>query len=166
MTTEIVTTSDDVHRCTDKFKTSYEVVKGTDKVQKCNENIRIKEDVQKGTEKLEDMKKAVVKIRRKDSDKFEGQSNGSSGWFNIDSELKKRYVSTIEADFYNNLYEKYIEGPDMEPYETFLVPFDYNKSELNNINDPVKNRASSSEKEKKANERFVAPICGKITLPK
>ena len=28
----------------------------------------------KGTEKLEDMKEAVVKIRRKDSDKFVGQS--------------------------------------------------------------------------------------------
>ena len=33
------------------------------------------------------MKKAVFTIRRKDSDKFEGQYKGSTGWFNIDHEL-------------------------------------------------------------------------------
>ena len=53
----------------------------------------------------------------------------------------------------------------MEPYKTFLAPFDSNKSDLNNINDQVKNRASSSEKEKKAKEKVVALICGKTTLP-
>ena len=40
-------------------------------------------DVDKGTEELEDMKESVFTIRRKDSDKFEGQSKGSIGWFNI-----------------------------------------------------------------------------------
>ena len=53
----------------------------------------------------------------------------------------------------------------MEPYKTFFVPFDYTKLDLNSINDPVKNRASSSEKEEKK-EKVVAPICGEITLPK
>ena len=44
--------------------------------------------------------------------------------------------------------------------------FDSTKLNLNNINNPVKNRASSSDKERKAKEKVVAPICGKITLPK
>ena len=35
--------------------------------------------VDKGTEKLEDTKKAVVKILRKDSDNFDGQSKGYKG---------------------------------------------------------------------------------------
>ena len=32
------------------------------------------------------MKEAVVKIRNKDLDNFEGQSKGSTGWFNLDHE--------------------------------------------------------------------------------
>ena len=36
-------------------------------------------DVDKGTDELVDMKKAVVTIHRKDSDKFEGQSKLSIG---------------------------------------------------------------------------------------
>ena len=47
------------------------------------------EEVEKSTEKLEDTKKAVVTIRRKDSDKFEGQYKGSTGWFNLDHEFLK-----------------------------------------------------------------------------
>ena len=47
-------------------------------------------DFDKGTEKLEDMKEAVVKIRRKDSDKFVGQSKWSTGWFSLDHEFLKR----------------------------------------------------------------------------
>ena len=54
----------------------------------------------------------------------------------------------------------------MEPYKTFLVPFDYTMLDLNNINNTVKYIASSSDKGKKAKEKVVAPICGKITLPK
>ena len=54
----------------------------------------------------------------------------------------------------------------MERYKTFLVMFDSTKLNLNNMNDPVKNRASSSDKYGKAKETFLAPICGKITLPK
>ena len=44
-------------------------------------------DVEKGTSELEDMKEAVITIRRKYSDKFEGQYKGSTGWFNLDSEF-------------------------------------------------------------------------------
>ena len=36
-------------------------------------------DVDKGTEELEDIKEAVVTIRRKDSYKFDGQSKVSTG---------------------------------------------------------------------------------------
>ena len=44
-------------------------------------------DVDKGTGELEDIKEAVVTIRRKDLDKFEGQSNRSTRWFNLDSDF-------------------------------------------------------------------------------
>ena len=54
----------------------------------------------------------------------------------------------------------------MKPYKTFFVPFDYTKLDINNINDPVKNRSLSSEKEKKSKEKVVVPICDKTTLPK
>ena len=47
----------------------------------------------------------------------------------------------------------------------FFVTFDSTKLNLLNINDAVKNRASSSDK-KKPKETLVAPICGKIILPK
>ena len=79
--------------------------------------------VDKVTEELEDMKEAVITIHRKDSDNFEGRYKGSTGWFNLDSLILKRKFSTIEPDFYKNLYENYIEGQDMEPYRTFFVPF-------------------------------------------
>ena len=44
--------------------------------------------------------------------------------------------------------------------------FDSTKLNLNNINNPVKNRASSSDKGGKVKEKVVAPICGVIALPK
>ena len=87
LTTEKVTTSDELHKHTEKLTTSEDFVKGTDEVHKHTGNITKNENVDKGTEKLEDMKEAVVTIRRKDSDKFEGQSKGSTGWFNIDSDF-------------------------------------------------------------------------------
>ena len=87
LTTEKFTTSYEVHKLTEKFTTSEQVVKGTDEVHKHTENITTNEDVQKGTEKLEDMKKVVVTIRGKYSDKFEGQSKGFTGWFNLDSDF-------------------------------------------------------------------------------
>ena len=100
------------------------------------------------------MKEAVVTIRRKDLDKFYGQSKGYTGWFNLDSEFLKICFSTIKLDFYKNIYENDIEGQDMEPYETFFVPFDSTKLNLNNINNPVKNRASSSERKKKQRRKL------------
>ena len=41
--------------------------------------------VDKGAGELENMKEAVVTIRGKDLDKFEGQSKVSTGWFKLDS---------------------------------------------------------------------------------
>ena len=59
------------------------------------------------------MKQAVVTIRRKDSDKFEGQSKVSTGWFNLGSEFLERKFSTLEPDFYQKIHDKDIEGQDM-----------------------------------------------------
>ena len=54
----------------------------------------------------------------------------------------------------------------MELYKPVFKPFDSTKLKLFNISDPVLNRASSSDKEKKPKEKVVAPICGEIILPK
>ena len=43
---------------------------------------------------------------------------------------------------------------------------DSTQLDLNDINYPVKNRASSSDKGGKTKEKVVAPICGEIKLPK
>ena len=51
------------------------------------------------------MKEVVVKIRRKDSDEFECQSKGSTGWFNLDNEFLKIKCSTLETDFYKTFME-------------------------------------------------------------
>ena len=75
-----------MHKHIENFTTIEEFVKGFDKFHKRTDNITTNEDVDKGTEKLEYMKEAVVKIHRKDSDKFEGKSKGYTGWFNINSE--------------------------------------------------------------------------------
>ena len=115
LTTEKVTTIDEVHKRNDNITTSEEVVKGTDQIHKCTEKITTNDDFDKGTEKLEDTKQAVVVIYRKDSDKFEGHSKGSTGWFNLDHEFLKRKISTLEPNFYDKIYEKDIEGLDMEP---------------------------------------------------
>ena len=56
LTNEKVTTSDYVHKHTEKFTTNEEVVKGTDEVHKRTENITTNEDVDKVTEKSEDTK--------------------------------------------------------------------------------------------------------------
>ena len=52
-------------------------------------------DVDKGTDELIYMKKEVVTIRRKGLDKFEGQSNVSTGWFKLDDGFLKTTFSTI-----------------------------------------------------------------------
>ena len=47
------------------------------------EKVTTSEEVEKDTKKLDDMKEAVVKIRRKYLYNFEFQSKGSTGWFNL-----------------------------------------------------------------------------------
>ena len=84
LTTKKVKTRDEVHKHTENITTSEEVVKGTDESRKCTDNITTNEEVDKGTEKLKDMKEAVVTSSRKDSNKFEVQSIGYTGWFNLD----------------------------------------------------------------------------------
>ena len=49
---------------------------------------------------MDDMKEAVVTIRRNYLDNFEGNSKGSKCWFNLDYELRKRKFSTLEPEFY------------------------------------------------------------------
>ena len=44
-------------------------------------------NIDKCTGELEDMKEAVVTIRRKYLDKFEGKYKGSTRWFKLDSEF-------------------------------------------------------------------------------
>ena len=70
LTTEKVTTSDKMHKRTETITTRKEGFKGTDEFHKRTENITTNEEAEKGTEGLEDMKEAVVTIRRKDSYQF------------------------------------------------------------------------------------------------
>ena len=90
------------------------------------------------------MKEAVVTICRKVLDIFEGQSIGSKGWFNLDHEFFNRKFYTLEPDFYKKPFEKDIEGQDIEPYKTFVVPFD-----TNNLNHNIHNEPVTPNKEKK-----------------
>ena len=84
LTTEKFTTSDEVHKRTEKITTSEEIDKGFYEVYKRTEKIKISEEVDKDSEKLENMKEAVVTIRRKDYNKFESQSKLYTGWFKLD----------------------------------------------------------------------------------
>ena len=76
------------------------------------------------------MEELVVMIRKKDLDKFQGQSTGSTGWFNLDHEWLKRKFYTLEPDFYFKKIEKDIEGQHIETCKTFVVPFYNNKLNL------------------------------------
>ena len=69
-------------------------------------------DVDKGTEKLEDMIEAVVTIRRKDSDKFEGHCNtGSSPRY----PLGYHFMVCIE-----NHFLIVVIGPNINKYLEFI----------------------------------------------
>ena len=107
LTTEKVTTSDRVNKRTEKITTSEDIDKGTDEAHKHTENTTTSEQVDKGSETFEDTKESVFTIRRKDSDKFEGQSKGYTGWLNPDHEFLKIRFSTLEPDF-NNIFMKWI----------------------------------------------------------
>ena len=76
------------------------------------------------------------------------------------------FFSTLEPDFCRKLYEKDIEVIDMEPYKTCFVPFDSTKSELNNINNPVKYRASPSDKKKNQRRKLWHQFVEKSHYPK
>ena len=159
LTTEKVTTIEEVHKRTKHLDDKKEAVVMTplsDKKLLTTEKVTTSEEVEKGTEKLEGMKEAVVMICRKDSDKFEGQSKGYMGWFNLDRDYFKRKFSTLEPDLYEKLYEKDIEVQDMEAYKTFSAPFDTNKLNLFMRNYSVKNRenniASDDEEASKNSE--------------
>ena len=71
----------------EKKSSTKDVDKGTDELVDTPllEKKSSTKDVEKGTDKLADMKKAVVTIRRKGLDEFEGQFKGSTGWFKLDS---------------------------------------------------------------------------------
>ena len=66
------------------------------------------------------MEEPVVTIRGKNLDNFEGQSTGSTCWFNPDHEWLKRKFSILETDFYGKCFEMDIEGQYTKTYKTFL----------------------------------------------
>ena len=70
------------------------------------------------------MKQAVVRIRRKGLNQFEGQSKGFKECFKLDSEFLKTIFSTIQSEFYEELFLKNIEDQHTELYTTFIVTFD------------------------------------------
>ena len=78
--------------------------------------------VDKGTDELADMKQAVITIRRKGFDQFEGQSKGSTGWFKLDSDFLKQHFLRFIQNYIKKL--KNIEDQYTELYTTFIVPFD------------------------------------------
>ena len=65
-----------------------------------SEKVTPSEEVDKGNKNLDDMKESGVTIRRKDLDKFESHSIGSTGWFNLDHYFFKRKNPTLEPDLY------------------------------------------------------------------
>ena len=70
-----------------------------------SEKVTTSEEVDKGTNILDDMEEAVVTIRGKDLDHFQGQSKGATGWFNNYYDLRKTF-STLELNFYKNFLKR------------------------------------------------------------
>ena len=68
------------------------------------ENKYSTKDVDKGTDELADMKQAVVTIRRKGLDQFEGQSKRSEGWFKLDGGFLETTFSTNHSELYKQLF--------------------------------------------------------------
>ena len=64
-----------------------DVDKGTDELEymPLMEKKYSTKDVYKGTDEFTYMRQAMVTIRRKGLDQFEGQSKGYKGWFKLDS---------------------------------------------------------------------------------
>ena len=110
-----------------------------------SEKVTPSEKVEKGTNLLNEMEEPVHTIHRKCWDNFQGQYTGSTGWINLDHEWLKIKFSTLEPDFYKRLFEKDIEGQDIDTYKTFVLQFDNNKLNLSMHNDSVKtNREKNS----------------------
>ena len=84
------------------------------------------------------MEEPLVTILSKDLDNFEGQSTGSTSWFNLDNEWLKIKFSKLEVYLYKKLFENDIEGQDIKAYKNFAVPFDNTKLNLSMHNESVK----------------------------
>ena len=63
------------------------------------EKVTTHEEVDNSPKKIDGMKEVVVTIPRKDLYNFQGQSKGSTGWFNLNHEFLRRNVSSLEPDF-------------------------------------------------------------------
>ena len=59
-----------------------------------SEKVTPSEEVDKVNKIFDDMKEAVVKIRRKDLDNFDWKSIGSKGWFKLEHDLKRKLFYT------------------------------------------------------------------------
>ena len=57
----------------------------------------------------------MVTIRRKDLYKFEGQYKGYTGWFDLDHDIFKIKISTLEQD----LYKKHFIERKLKVYTLF-----------------------------------------------
>ena len=73
------------------------------------EKVTTSEEDDKGTRMLDYMKEAVVAIRRKYFDHFEGQYKGLIGRFNLDCGFLKNIFLHLNRTS-KNIYEKDIEG--------------------------------------------------------
>ena len=67
-----------------------------------SEKVTPSEEVDKGTKHLDYMIEAVVKIHREYLDNFEGQSIGSTDWFNPDNEFQKESFLQLERNSIKN----------------------------------------------------------------
>ena len=66
------------------------------------------------------MKEAVVTIRRKDSDNFESQSKGSTGWFNPDSDCFKENFLQLNQTYINAFIKRILKVKTWNRIKRFL----------------------------------------------
>ena len=79
------------------------------------------------------MKEAVVTIRKKYSDKFEGQSKGSTVWFNIDHEFLRKIYLHLNQTPIKKIMKRILMVKKWNPIKQFFVPFEkeYTKKKCN-----------------------------------
>ena len=75
-----------------------------EKVTQLLEKKYLTNDFYKGTDELVDIKKSVVTIRIKGIDEFECQSKRSTGWFKLDNGFLKTKFTSINSEFYKELF--------------------------------------------------------------